>query len=158
METEKQRITIAEACGFRIAPDEKYEWVVTNPDGFQIAWSRMGGKPTANPASYFLPDFLNDLNAMAEAVKVLDYDQAEQFESDLWSIAYEVEKNQEYPRPANFACINASAEQRAEAFLKALNLWPYEPKPEPEIDCLKCGTMGISLDTCKICGELITPF
>lgn len=106
MSPEAQRIAIAEACGIAVVP------CTCKEDPWKDAAT---GK--------HLPDYLNDLNAMHEAVKFLDYDQAEQFESDLWGIICDFEQHQANPRPANFACMNAEAHHRAEAFLRTLNLW-----------------------------------
>lgn len=105
----QQRIAIARHLGWKSLPKdpEMIQYKSQRPDG---SWS-------------LIPDYVNDLNAMHEACKILDYDQAEQFESDLWHIACDFEQGQENPRTPSFACMNASAEQRAEAFLCTLNLW-----------------------------------
>lgn len=98
MKPEKQRIKIAEACG----------------------WKKWDGENTAYPLGYLYesetPDYLNDLNAMHEAEKVLTEGQRRTFffhlfgtqrldDSDLWK------------------AVHATAAQRAEAFLRTLNLW-----------------------------------
>lgn len=101
-------IAIAEACGF------KKEVGCTGI----IRW-RNGGELFDK-----LKDYANDLNAMHEAENVLDYDQAEQYASDLWSIIMEAEKGMENPPPSNFA----TARQRAEAFLRTIGKWE-EAKP-----------------------------
>lgn len=69
------------------------------------------------------PNPLRSLNAMHEAVKVLDYEQAEQFESELWAIVCEAEHEKDNPPPTNFACMNAESEQRCEAFIRAIGKW-----------------------------------
>lgn len=60
-----------------------------------------------------LPDYLNDLNAMHEAEKVLH------LEIGLWGgyCGFLVKDN------TWFSAVGATASQRAEAFLKTLNLW-----------------------------------
>ena len=95
MNQEEQRIAIAEACGWKTGYRDPEAW-------------------------HPLPDYLNDLNAMHEAEKTLwkqgtsDYDPLarrryyhtlDQLTGDQWDT------------------ITATATQRAEAFLKALNLW-----------------------------------
>ena len=56
------------------------------------------------------PDYCNDLNAMHEAEKVLDLDQWHKYASLIGRHDY---RN----------LLNATAAQRAEAFLKTLNFW-----------------------------------
>ena len=114
MKPEQQRIAIAEACG-HINPRR-------TESGLFIASAHKndGGKEWG---TYGIPDYINDLNAMHEAERFLDYDQCEQYASDLWDIIMCAEESMENPPPSNFACIHATAAQRAEAFLKTLNLW-----------------------------------
>ena len=100
MTTESQRIAIAEACGWSYEKNETYA-----PDG-AFWWSK-------NPE---FPDYLNDLNAMHEAEKTLNPIQAAEYARILTSIAWQSEQ------PV-FAPMTAKADQRAEAFLKTLNLW-----------------------------------
>ncbi len=96
MNPEQQRIAIAEACGWNgIAPYH----------GGGPLWgkSHLG---TLNA----LPDYLNDLNAMHEAEKVLT-------ESQMTTMS------QYLHRKLGMLWGFATADQRAEAFLKTLNLW-----------------------------------
>ena len=111
MKPEQQRIAIAEACGWK--------------------WhSRMKGsiKVWDNGLDYVfsdseLPDYLNDLNAMNEAEATLNYEQGEQFEDELCDICDMENRHKEYPLPFRFAVVHATTQQRAEAFLRTLNLW-----------------------------------
>jgi hypothetical protein len=64
------------------------------------------------------PDYLNDLNAMHEAEALLDRYEAKLFEEKLFNIL-----ESEVMHTGGFALIHATAAQRAEALLKALNLW-----------------------------------
>ncbi len=94
MKPELQRIRIAKACGF----DESH-WIELE-----------GGIVFGTSGS--LPDYPNDLNAMHEAEVViikLGYTAIRTYEDLLQK------------QIANI--IFATAAQRAEAFLKALNLW-----------------------------------
>ena len=96
MKTEKQRIAIAEACGWKPAP--RGRWKLNER------------------VERFRPDYLNDLNAMHEAEKTLNPIQAAEYARILTSIAWQSEQ------PV-FAPMTATAAQRAEAFLRTLNLW-----------------------------------
>jgi hypothetical protein len=98
MNEEQQRIEIAEACGF--AKD----------------WDFKKAQPCQGWCVDSLPDYLNDLNAMHEAERILNPILAADYARILTSIAWESEQ------PV-FAPITASAAQRAEAFLKTLDLW-----------------------------------
>ena len=107
MKPETQRIAIAEECGFVITLIE-YDadgcisrvWATT-PD----SWSGKDVRP-------WLPDFTGDLNAMHEAEKVLTPKQQTEYAYQLEALCC--------PREYGW---HATAAQRAEAFLKTLNLW-----------------------------------
>ena len=104
MDKNKQKIAIAESCGWKYLPKDSYgiQWV-TPPKGTPPKKYL----PSAPFAPSDVPDYLNDLNAMHEAEKVLrkDYSIWEnysgRFESDP----------------------HATASQRGEAFLKAIGKW-----------------------------------
>ncbi len=107
MTPEAQRIAIAEACGWRPRRSEtNSDWHVTVNGEWRsiVIWDGPDGeRSTLSP-----PDYLNDLNAMYGAEKLL---------MDERSITYKKELER-------VSCIwHASAAQRAEAFLKTLNLW-----------------------------------
>jgi hypothetical protein len=101
MTPKAQRIAIAEACGWK---------------KIRSHWQK--GKATAflngSHAHQQLPDYLKDLNAMHKAEKVLNPEQLSEYYIQLAS--------------AMFRPFHASASQRAEAFLKALNLWKEASK------------------------------
>ena len=99
MKEEKQRIAIAEACG----------WKWWNPQyGFPFEWESPDGfKGYAYP-----PDYLNDLNAMHEAEKVLFGLNWGIFTDHLSHIC-----------PGGSSAYHATAAQRAEAFLITLGKW-----------------------------------
>jgi hypothetical protein len=105
MKPEAQRIAIAEACRWTKFTPDTIQYLARGPDG---KWS-------------FIPDYLNDLNAMHEAEKLIfdSYDRSQWFQ---------------YVTHLQTACfcagnethmdhIHATAAQRAEAFLKTLELW-----------------------------------
>ncbi len=98
MKPEAQRIAIAEACGW-------YDLVEQDISLF--------GKHEPESQKTFeldVPDYLNDLNAMHEAEKVKII--GTEYESDYCMYLYE-----------NAHQCFATAPQRAEAFLRTLNLW-----------------------------------
>jgi len=100
MTPEAQRIAIAEACGWRCTASFKEAfacWV--KPDGMdhQTEW---------------LPDYLEDLNAMHEAEGILNEKQAHVMNDTLWDLML----GRKY-------LWHATAAQRAEAFLRTLGKW-----------------------------------
>ena len=103
MTEEQINIAIAEACGW---------------DSDDIARGY-----TLCQFSENVPDYCNDLNVMHEAEKVLNYEQAEQFEDELCDICDMENRHKEYPLPFRFAVVNATSCQRAEAFLKTIGKW-----------------------------------
>lgn len=110
MDKVKQRIAIAKACGW-------YN-IQQNPINlFQLAGTRLEQSVSdlCNPL-LGIPDYLNDLNAMYEADKMLDNIQRTKYISQyLWDLV---------PDKYRFAhYFSATAAQRAEAFLMTLNLW-----------------------------------
>lgn len=118
MSPDAQRIAIAEACGWTdIASGANAQ----NPHPY--------GKPPAGVSVGIngvneLPAYLTDLNAMHEAEKVLTLESG-QFR------AYENNLRQALVVSGRKVCsvheehkfLHATAAQRAEAFLKTLNLW-----------------------------------
>ena len=118
MSPEKQRIKIAEACGWRCAKH------VAEFDKIHATMCWI--KPSADEwQTQELPDYLNDLNAMHEAEKVLTQDR-------MIDYSRHVGKTVTMYLPASraawmdFRLIHATAAQRAKAFLKTLNLWTEE--------------------------------
>jgi hypothetical protein len=114
MNREKQRIAIAEACGWTeiLRPcDEAYHDLPTDTLGLvmgRVCGIRPGGIHIENAAP--LPDYLNDLNAMAEAEKVLNNVQRERYRTEL---VYSHSGRDVF----------ATAAQRAEAFLRTIGKW-----------------------------------
>ena len=94
MTPEQQRIAIAEACGR-----------VQRPDG---SWFPIG----KDYGSAGIPEYLNDLNAMHEAEKVLTNEQLEVYCNILHK-----------PNHGVYWAIHATASQRAEAFLRTIGKW-----------------------------------
>lgn len=122
MTEQEQMVAIAEACGKRL-----HLW--TEPTGYSY-WMVLGPEGEVLPDA--APDYLNDLNAMNVAMRHLknapcgpatflkhllskvcaDYDEPLNFDSEtLW------------------CAVNATAAQRAEAFLRTIGKWKEEPCP-----------------------------
>lgn len=109
MKPEEQRIKIAEACG----------WEVINDTLCNVRPDR-NGDPEIEPVAP-LPDYLNDLNAMREVEEVLTDEQDLEY-SEFLALVVKARWG------ANNSCDmqrlrSATAAQRAEAFLKTLELW-----------------------------------
>ena len=96
MTPKAQRIAIAEACGWK-------------PDKRGLGW--------LSPHGYYAPepDYLNDLNAMHDAERVLNQEQKE----DYFFIIFNFYGN--WPK-----AIQATAAQRARAFLRVIGKWEGE--------------------------------
>ena len=138
MDPEKQRIAIAEACGWRILTmREAVEFGLYKTGGFpmdQDAWQFLyDGNNKKHAGTGFrnkeyggwvraLPDYLGDLNAMHEAEKLLDdgVDDAGSLRYRYAGFLYHITV------PQNLQPFRATAPQRAEALLRTLNLWEEE--------------------------------
>jgi hypothetical protein len=102
MTNEQINIAIAEACGWK---EEEF-----GPSWYQ-SYTKM-------------PDYCNDLNAMHEAEKVLNERQRQTYAWQIIRLARKQAGIEDYEShyPVPFVLF-ATAEQRAEAFLRTLNLW-----------------------------------
>ncbi len=113
MNKQEQRIAIVEACPCLPVSMGDYIWSNT---GYII-----------NPFREIIIDPINDLNAMHEAEKVLERhlhatgDTVAFYYRELSKLMAESPYYGKHD--VNPACIIATAAQRAEAFLKTLNLW-----------------------------------
>ena len=107
MTPEQQRFAIAEVCG----------WKDIHPlSGCLQGIPKNGGECDRQP----LPDYLNDLNAIREAEEHIPLEKHQEYFNRLVYSEYPVPLDQlELTRRAVFA----SAPQKAEAFLRNLNLW-----------------------------------
>ena len=103
MNPEAQRIAIAEACG----------WTNCVSDSGFV--DRYKGTPSETTVRVTLPDYLNDLNAMHEAEKILRQAQDYQYRA---SVLPAVCKD-----GSGMIALTATAAQRAEAFLRTLGKW-----------------------------------
>ena len=111
MNTDKQRIAIAQACGWKYIgndPELCPYWLAPKGD------FRYGNPLNAELFPKAFPDYLNDLNAMHEAEKVLDYNQMNRYQN--------IELSRFVRAGTTWICRATSAE-RAEAFLRTLGKW-----------------------------------
>lgn len=124
MTPEAQRIAIAEACRWKLKYDETFPpcWDVILPSGEPHSGTLYARKEDAISK---LPDYLNDLNAMAQAEDaVMTGD-----ELDGGSLRYVYAGNvYNVAVPLGQQPFRATATQRAEAFLKTLGLWTDSDK------------------------------
>ena len=128
MNTEKQIIAIAEAWGWKDVKLTDHETMKIDSRSITY-WSGFTGLPPEY--RHYLnrvrvPDYLGDLNPMHEAVSIFDYDQAARFEDHLCDICKRLNDEKENPAPWRFAVVNATASQRAEAFLRTIGKWEEE--------------------------------
>ncbi len=110
MSPQEQRIKIAEACGWKRGKD-----AVIGRETWPV-WHK--GPFVASLHTQTMAYYLNDLNAMHEAEKVLTIEDFTEYVRRLHLITKcdDMWKH-------NRAYTSATAAQRAEAFLRALNLW-----------------------------------
>ena len=105
---EQKRIAIAEACGWI----KRTPW--TNSQGWQVhEWEKSGMVTEDGLSGHLedeLPDYLDDLNAMHEAEKTLDYNQMNSYQN------YELSR---FVKNEGAWLCRATAAQRADAFLLA---------------------------------------
>lgn len=115
MSPEAQRIAIAEACGWKGWYCPKCNCEVPP---VQVTYHEYHSDPEDRCGSKVesAPDYLNDLNAMHDAEKVLDSDDGREYREILQDMCgvYEYHK--------------ATASQRAEAFLRTIGKWEEPTK------------------------------
>lgn len=111
MTDQEINIAIAEACGWKSRPDHFY---VDN-----LAWTQDEGANWC--ATYDLPDYCQDLNAMHEAECHIIVRQMGRYLSAISNI---VQSQAVYhPLDLQWWSVRATARQRAEAFLRTIDKW-----------------------------------
>ena len=104
MKPEQQRIAIAEACGLTNVAPMIVKNVKHEGDDITVGiWSDDG----------WVPQYLNDLNAMHEAEKTLTDKAHEEFRLNLYDLI----------RDDSRLIVSSTAAQRAEAFLRTIGKW-----------------------------------
>ncbi len=116
MTKKKQQIAIAKACGYTDVRVEQMEHVDMGSRSVSV-WKELRG--TKDGQRYSILNYTDDLNAMNEAEKII-----EEFD---WK-ASKGPTTLDYAQTLHEVCLyeniwHATAAQRAEAFLKTLNLW-----------------------------------
>lgn len=119
MTPEEQRIAIAEARGWDCDPEEAHEW------GSRGQWAKhatlTGGALVS--LNMEVPNYPKDLNAMHEAEKVLLLGSAKQVIHATNRYTDQLCRIMGCMDTALFQFTHATAAQRAEAFLRTLELW-----------------------------------
>lgn len=109
MTDQEQNIAIAEACGWKR---------VEIPEKIYLLWKFISPSGREQVAIHWLdviPDYVHDLNAMADARKTLNDDQRVEFIDWLRS------DSNSYASLWDLA--DASAQKQAEAFLRTIGKW-----------------------------------
>lgn len=125
MTASEQRVALAKWMGWRPIGDPIPSMTMPYDEPIQW-WSKDGEEDTTR-----LPDFLNDLNAVHQAEKVL------QDKCKYWpDYIDELSKLFQIGIPGHQATnwsqmVHASAAQRCEALLRCLGLWKDETPPQP---------------------------
>jgi hypothetical protein len=108
MNNEEINITIAEVCGWRVHPKDQF--IVIPPNS-----------PNSVQPLSTIPDYVNDLNAMAEAEQFLDSTNGGITDPSCLRYAYGSEIYRIVPN--DIQPFRASARHRAEAFLRTVGKW-----------------------------------
>ena len=122
MTDEQINAAIAEACGWTEC--RLVAKVVLSVLRDPVAY----GVPPNGTYEFACLNYCNDLNAMHDAEKVLDYEQCEAYSNAVADIVQAANHVKDYPFPWHFARIHATAHQRAEAFLRTLGKWEATDK------------------------------
>ena len=122
MTPEAQLVAMAEACGWEWCDPfnkRKQSNVLRPPIGrSDLKCVKVWKDGSFGGGS--LPDYLNDLNAMHEAEKIMDRHQKNRYLNILHSICLPDDCDE---LEDDFGWCTATASQRAEAFLKTFSLW-----------------------------------
>ncbi len=132
MNPKAQQAAIAKACGWTFIENaisrcsDPYEGTMSGP-----AWLKPG--QDWNNWEWWQqreigfqqepPDYLNDLDAIHKAEKILDRDHTRRYIEILDDIICGISPYSPRTILAYFGLISATANQRAEALLRTLNLW-----------------------------------
>lgn len=124
MKQEDQNIAIAEAHGYRMEKftGSSFPFTIVNPHGIRCV-------PYSNEEQAWCrncPDYLNDLNAMHEAKKVLQEEERCRMLDKLCEIVRRDHDIKAGPMTAIIEAFYATAAQEAEAFLKTIGKWRDE--------------------------------
>lgn len=119
MNLEEQRVAIAQALGCKYIQMETLEWADLGGGG---ETTDLIGRFPGSPIREQIPNYPHDLNAMHEAEQVLTTEgELQDYVVHLTAVVTEGRYSPGEAEP--WATCHATAAQRAEAFLKTLNLW-----------------------------------
>ncbi len=119
MTKKAQRKAIAKACGWIFQPDE-FGWSFAKLNKYSPWWKYDADEEEHVP----FPNYPKDLNAMYKAEKLLNAGQINTYIGYLYKFTKVAEaKSNPWEIIAARVAIHATAAQRAEAFLRTLNLW-----------------------------------
>lgn len=123
MTPEAQRSAIAEACGwtelhYHDDPKLVSKSLCGHPPG-------LDGKPSPGTTrnDVYVPDYLNDLNAMHEAENALPDRLMNLTYVEELSAVCGIDEGGEWTTTEDWQLLHATARQRAEAFLRCLGKW-----------------------------------
>ncbi len=142
MTTEEKRAKIAEACGLFWHTEDQHEEMERKTGDvrgmpYALLRCKCGAYRFVEERNWSFdskheeaPDYLNDLNAMAQAEAILS-EIDEKWGSQQWRytsklsdiVGVDAPTHEPMPNEEAFKIIRATAAQRAEAFGRALNLW-----------------------------------
>jgi len=123
---------IAEFCGWKNIRELDYQPIGTDPyiDGPSQVWVGIHPESDVDSKEYeVIPDYCNDLNAMHEVVEMLKGDDDIKYVNYLFASVginryyYMGATPEAFPADRQMKVINASALQRAEAFLRTIDKW-----------------------------------
>lgn len=119
MSPNAQRIAIAEVCGWTAIKDDPVYYL----HRYGVSFPNNDNFCGRNPKGQYdvIPDYLNDLNAMQPAVRLLTEEQHGTFVRELMLVVVGVPSFKFVSEEFEFA--NATAAQRAEALLRAVGKW-----------------------------------
>jgi hypothetical protein len=119
MKPEQQRIAIAEACGWTAREDIENFWRAVDASGNMTHELWMS---ESNVWEAGIPNYLNDLNAMHDAEKVLTKANWGGYAAELYRIT-DAHNHGISPNHHWLAVAFSTAAQRAEAFLRTIGKW-----------------------------------
>lgn len=138
MNKQKQNVAIALACGWKRGtiqrewgkPDKivNESWAWTPPQGWLGSDSKFAKAYLNDRESGILtpPDYCDSLEAMHEAENILGPSERFSFSAILIRILGVADETKAQVELSDFDLLHANSTQRAEAFLKSLNLWEDE--------------------------------
>ena len=113
MSDQEINMAIAEACGWRVHPDNR--WIVIPPNS-----------PNSVQPLNTIPDYCNDLNAMHESEKKLIFSERKLFR--YWLQKVKGSAIGDDVMIAIDECVHSTARQRAEAFVRTIGKWEEAAK------------------------------